>query len=186
MPRLLETIHISKGKVLHLNYHQDRLNRSRHTLGFFTPLQLELTPPDEGEFRCRVVYEKEIESIKYIPYQRKEVHRLKLVHSSISYDLKYEDRSALNALMHTDSDDVIIIKDNLVTDTTIANLCFFDGKEWLTPKTPLLYGTTRQRLLDEKRIKPADIHCKDIMNYEKIALMNAMTDFYIIENAIIL
>lgn len=186
MPRLLETIHISNGEALHLDYHQARVDRSRQILGFTDSLPLELTPPDKGEFRCRVVYEKEIETIEYIPYQRKKVRSLKCVHSNINYDLKYEDRSALNALISPDADDIIIIKNDLVTDTSIANLCFFDGKEWLTPKTPLLHGTTRQRLLDEYRIKCADIHYKTIMDYEKIALMNAMTDFYIVENAIIL
>jgi 4-amino-4-deoxychorismate lyase len=102
--------------------------------------------------------------------------------------LKYEDRSEINALLekHPEADDIIIIKDALVTDTSIANLCFFDGTHWLTPKRPLLHGTCRQRLLQTQKILPADIDYRSLKDFSKIAIMNAMTDFHIIENAIIL
>ena len=186
MPRLLETIHISNGQALHLNYHQKRLDYSRKCLGLSPFLKLELDPPKTGEFRCRVLYEHTIEKIEYIPYQVKSIQKLKIIHSDIVYDLKYEDRSELNALMDDEADEIIIVRDGLVTDTTVANLCFFDGKTWLTPSTPLLHGTTRQRLLDEGKIRCADIHYKDIRSYQKIAVMNAMVNFSIVENAIIL
>jgi len=184
--KLLETIKCLDGIVYHLDYHQQRVNTSRKVLGFDSALQLKLDPPKEGLFRCRIIYEESIEKIEYLAYQQKKIQSFKLVHSNINYALKYEDRSELNLLMSEDADEIIIIQNNLITDTSIANLCFYDGKEWLTPKTPLLKGTTRQRLLDEKRIKEADIQVSDIKNYEKIALINAMIDFTIIENAIIL
>lgn len=187
MPRLLETIHIFEGRALHLPYHQKRLEASRKSLGFHSALHLKLTPPKEGEYKCRVLYEKEIESIEYLPYQRKEIRSFKLLHSDIIYDLKYENREEINALLQhkSSADEIIIIKNGLVTDTSIANLAFFDGESWLTPKVPLLKGTARQRLLDEKRIRCADISHTQIQNYQKIAVMNAMVDFCIIENAII-
>ncbi len=186
--RLLETIHILDGEVLNLHYHQRRMDESRHTLGYTSPLLLKLDPPKQGEFRCRVIYEEELEKIEYIPYQKKEINRFKLVHSNIDYSLKYEDRSEIDQLFRhkCEADEIIIIKNGLVTDTSIANLCFFDGREWWTPQYPLLKGTTRQRLLDTNRIKCADIHYNEIASFSKIAVMNAMTDFTIIENAIIL
>ena len=109
------------------------------------------------------------------------------MHSDINYELKYENRDALNHLVEQkgDADDIIIIQEGLITDTSIANLCFYDGRKWLTPSKPLLYGTTRQRLLDNKEIHTADILYTDIHKFSKIALMNAMIDFQIIENAII-
>jgi len=184
---LLETIHIVDGKALNLAYHQRRFNASRHTLGYSSSLTLELDPPREGEYRCRIVYEKKIETIEYIPYQKKTPQSFKLVHSEIDYPLKYADRNEIETLFKQkgEADEIIIIKDSLVTDTSIANLCFFDGKEWVTPEQPLLKGTTRQRFLDERRIKCADINYKEIPRFSKIAVMNAMTDFTIIENAII-
>jgi len=183
---LLETIKCLDGEVFHLPYHQQRLDFSRKKLGFSTPLLLSLKPPKKGLFRCRIVYAQKIEKIEYLPYTAKKINTFKLVHSDLEYDLKYEDRQELNNLMTEKADEIIIIKHGLVTDCSLANLCFFDGKEWLTPKTPLLKGTTRQRLLQEKKIKEKDIPYQNIQNFEKMALINAMLDFHIIENAIIL
>jgi 4-amino-4-deoxychorismate lyase len=186
--RLLETIHILDGEALNLDYHQERIDRSRSQLGFKDKLELELSPPKNGEHRCRVLYEKEIEKVEYLSYKRKEISSFKLVHSDIIYDLKYEDREEINALLekHPEADDIIIIKDGLVTDTSIANLSFFDGTHWLTPRRPLLHGTCRQRLLEAGKIVTADIDHRSLKDFSKIAVMNAMTDFHIIENAIIL
>jgi len=183
--KLLETIKCLDGEVYHLPYHQERVTRSRKTLGFETSLTLEITPPKKGFFRCRVMYEEKVEKIEFLPYTIKEIKSFKLVYSNLEYGLKYEDRTALNNLLDENVDEIIIINNGLVTDTSIANICFYDGEAWLTPKTPLLKGTTRQRLLDENKIKEADIHVDEIKNYKKLALMNAMVDFKIIENAII-
>jgi len=187
VPKLLESIKCLDGKCFHLNYHQKRLDLSRHNLGFKSSLELKLCPPKEGLFRCRIIYEDTILKVQYLPYVMNLPQSFKLMHSDIVYDLKYEDREAINTLFKRkeNADEVIIVKDGLITDTSIANLCFYDGKRWLTPETPLLKGVTRQRLLDEKKIFTQDIHYKDIAKFSKIALMNAMIDFQIIENAII-
>jgi len=188
MTKLLETIKCRDGSVFHLNYHQQRVNTSRAKLGFDNTLKLELSPPKNGLYRCRIVYEKEIEKLEYIPYRAKKIQSFKLLETDISYSLKYENRDEINALFaqKEEADEIIMVKNGLVTDTSIANICFYNGKEWLSPKSPLLKGTTRQRYLDASRIKIADIPLKEIKNYSKIAVMNAMVDFYIIENAIIL
>ena len=183
---LLESIRCLDGEVFHLQYHQERFDASRKALGFTDPLTLEIIPPPKGLFRCRVVYAKTIKKIEYIPYTPKKIRSFKCVHSQLDYSLKYEDRTALNQLLSSEADEIIIIKDGFVTDCSIANLCFFDGKEWLTPAKPLLKGSTRARLLQEQRIKTRDIHYKELQNFEKIAIINAMLDFCVIEDAIIL
>ena len=187
MPDLLETIKCLDGKCLHLDYHLKRLNTSRRELGFHKPLELSLEPPKIGLYRCRIIYEEDIKKITYLAYTMKLPTSFKLLHSDIVYGLKYENREVLNKLFiqKEEADDIIIVKEGLITDTSIANLCFYDGEKWLTPTKPLLYGTTRQRLLDEKKIHAADISYTDIHKFSKIALMNAMIDFQIIENAII-
>ena len=186
--RLLETIRIKDAKVFNLHYHQKRLDDSRSLLGYSIPLILTLYPPQQGEYRCRVIYEEHIEKIEYLPYQRKEINSFKIIHADIEYPLKYEDRREINHLFDQrgEADEIIIIKNGLVTDTSIANLAFFDKGQWITPAQPLLNGTTRQRLLDENKIICADIPYEHISSFSKIAVMNAMTDFQIIENAIIL
>jgi len=101
---------------------------------------------------------------------------------TIEYAMKYANRERLDALFaqRGDADDVLIIKNGFVTDTTIANIAFFDGKRWLTPASPLLEGTTRQRLLDEAKIVEEEIRIQDVARFKQVALMNAMVDFAII------
>jgi 4-amino-4-deoxychorismate lyase len=76
------------------------------------------------------------------------------------------------------------VQGGLVSDTTIANVAFFDGSVWLSPKKPLLEGTTRARLLDEKKIHLADIEANDLKRFKKIALLNAMIGFDILQKSV--
>lgn len=98
---------------------------------------------------------------------------------TISYSYKSCDRSQLNALAAKkgDCDEIIIVKNNLITDTSFTNLAIFDGNNWLTPKHPLLHGTQRALLLDNGLIKEADITVDDLIKAKRIRLFNAMIDF---------
>jgi 4-amino-4-deoxychorismate lyase len=185
-PLLLETIKIDNGKAENIAYHQARCDKSRFILfNTKTPLDLSLVmqPPEEGFYRCRIVYNEKVISVEYIPYEEKKINHLKLVVSDIHYPFKYADRSELNQLLasHPEADEVIIVKDGLVTDTTISNLAFFDGKQWFTPKTPLLEGTMRAKLLEEGMLIPKQIHFKELSQFSKVALINAMLGFKIID-----
>jgi 4-amino-4-deoxychorismate lyase len=177
----IETIKIFDRKACNLDYHQARVDR---TIGEGKLDLYSLIKPEEnGLFRCRIVYDKNDASIEYIPYKKREIKKLKLVFDdTIEYSQKYEDREQINKLFEQreECDDILIVKDGLVTDTSIANIAFFDGDIWLTPKQPLLEGTMRAKLIDEKKIFPTYISYKDISKFQKIALMNAMIDFDII------
>ena len=74
-------------------------------------------------------------------------------------------------------DDIIIVKNGLVTDSFAANLLFFNGKDWVTPTTPLLKGTKRQLLLDRGIIIEKEIMEEDVFGFQKVGLINAMIDF---------
>jgi 4-amino-4-deoxychorismate lyase len=76
-------------------------------------------------------------------------------------------------------DDIIIERGGLLTDTTIANIAFFDGKEWITPKKPLLEGSLRAKLLDNKILVKKDIKIDSLKHFSHYALMNAMIGFRI-------
>ncbi len=184
-PLLLETIKIEDGKIHNLSYHQDRCTKSRQAL-FQSSNILDLSSlidaPKTGLYRCRILYGEVLHSIEYIPYTPKEIQRLKIVSSDIEYSLKYADRDALNALLESnkDVDEVIIEKNGYLTDTTISNIAFFDGKQWLTPVKPLLEGTMRAKLIDEGFLQPKEIKKEDIQNYSQVALMNAMIGFKIL------
>ncbi len=147
-----------------------------------------IKPPDNNLYRCRIIYDAASFAIEYIPYRRRVIRKLQLVRADgLDYALKYADRSALDALFMQkgDADDILIIKNSLVTDTSIANIAFFDGRRWLTPRHPLLKGTTRARLLDEQKIFESEIHLDDLDKFSHFALLNAMIGFEEIKNGII-
>jgi len=66
---------------------------------------------------------------------------------------------------------------DLRSDSFSSNIIFYNGKEWVTPDTPLLKGTQRQYLIDKGFIKEERITDKDILKYSKLKLINAMLDF---------
>ena len=179
--KYLETIKIDDLKICNLSYHQKRVD---NTIGNAKlDLKKIINPPAEGLLRCRIVYNLQEYKVEYIPYIKRNVRVLKAVFSdTIEYDKKYEDRTALDLLFEQRDmcDDILIVKNGYVTDTSIANIAFYDGEKWLTPEKPLLVGTTRARLLEEKKIFPADIKYEEIYKFKKLALMNAMIDFDII------
>ncbi len=184
---LLETIRIEDGEVFNLSYHQARCDESRKSL-FASTNRLNLSSviqaPHKGLYRCRILYNEKIHSIEYIPYILKEMHILKIISSDLEYTHKYANRDTLNKLLqsHTDADEIIIEKNGYLTDTTIANIAFYDGQQWFTPEKPLLKGTMRAKLLDDKFLHTKKIRKEDISNYTQVALMNSMIGFKILNN----
>lgn len=148
------------------------------------PLSDMIDAPPTGLYRCRILYDETIQKIEYIPYTFKKIQTLKIVSSDIDYAYKYADRKIFSTLleMHSKADEIIIEKDGYLTDTTIANIAFYDGAKWLTPLNPLLKGTTMTRLLDEGLLHPKKIKKEELTNYTYVALMNAMIGFKIIKN----
>lgn len=137
------------------------------------------TLPDEV-VKCRVLYDYEIRDIEYLPYRKRDIRSVRLVFDDdIDYSYKFTDRSRLNALFEKrgDCDDIIIVKNDLITDAYSANLAFYDGEEWVTPDSYLLNGTRRQYLLDWGLLRERRISVSDIDNYEKFCFLNAMLDF---------
>lgn len=186
MPLLLETIKIEGQKANNLTYHQKRLNQSQKELFGLDPsidLAALLHAPSDSLYRCRILYDTEIRSVEYLPYTPKRTDRLKIVTSDLDYAYKYADRSALNTLLeiHSTYDDILIEKEGLLRDTSIANIAFYDGAQWFTPKDPLLEGTMRAKLLDEDFLQAKEIRREDLSSYTQVALMNAMIGFKIID-----
>lgn len=151
-------------------------------------LQELISPPPSGVYRCRFLYNATDCDIEFHPYTPRNISSLRLVvDDAIHYPLKYLHRDSLNLLFdrRQECDDVLIVKDGILRDTTIANIALFIDGQWLTPQTPLLHGTTRARMLDEGVLSPAVLTPDDIPKAQKIAIMNAMVGFVEIENGII-
>ncbi len=188
MQQLLETIRCVDGKPQNLVWHQQRFNQARLQL-FDAEQQLDLSTlfrraPPKGIYRCRVLYRQQIEQVEFIPHQIPRFKSFRLITADdIDYSFKYADRTEINLLsaQKQQADDIIILKNQLVTDSSMANLACWDGQHWLTPEKPLLQGTTRARLLAVREIIPAHIYATDIKKFKKMALLNALLGFYIIE-----
>ncbi len=135
---------------------------------------------EKSLIKCRIIYANDIENIEIISYRLPVIRSLKIVtDNEIEYDLKFTDRSRLEQLYNQRDkcDDILIVKNGLITDTYFANILFFNGKEWITPAHPLLKGTQRQYLLETDRIVMADIRPEDLKHFKKARLINAMIRF---------
>lgn len=179
----LESIKLQDGKIFNLEYHQQRVNDTFNT--FFknqTFLNLKsainkITLPQRGFFKIRIIYGEIKLKIEIVPYQIRDIKSLSLVTANfLNYNFKFLEREELNKLKTQNTDDVIIIKNNKITDASFANLIFWDGENWFTPNTYLLNGVCRQRLLFEGKIKETEISLKNIFNFKKVGLINALLD----------
>ena len=115
-----------------------------------------------------------------MPYQMRMVASLRLVTSDkIDYSYKRTNREELNELFGRkgNADDILIVKDGYLTDTSIANIALYDGNSWYTPAHPLLRGTKRAELLDNQLIVEKDISWLQLDDYTHIMLFNAMIDW---------
>lgn len=182
----IEVIKVEKGVFVNPKPHIERIFRT--TLHFFSkPLSVELNNNiipahlrTTDVVKCRIVYGSEIVSIDFEPYKMRTINSLALAeHNTIDYKYKYHNRDVINKLraLHSEGDDILIIKNSQVTDTSFTNVVFEDhaGKLY-TPKSTLLAGTKREQLLKAGTIQERKIEVSDIKLYVGIYLINAMID----------
>lgn len=179
----LESIRLEHGKFPFLAYHQNRFDRTRqHFCKRGQPIFLaeRLQVPREhnkGVYKVRVEYRCDIIDITYIPYQVREVNSLKLIDGNhIDYPYKYADRLAIDELFAQRGkfDDILMVKNGMITDTSYANVILYDGQYWYTPANPIMQGTCRARLMEEGSVLPADIYVEHLKDFQEIRLINAM------------
>ncbi|MGP1514561.1 MAG: aminotransferase class IV [Bacteroidales bacterium] len=181
--KFIETICLNNGVLMNLSFHQKRVDE---TVKHFGLSNINLSSiikyipkiTKNKIFKCKIIYGidlYEISFIEYFPLIRKKVKFVEA--NNLFYDFKFEDRTAINTLMsQTDCDDIIIIKNGLVTDSSIANLVFENKQGLFTPATPLLRGTCIRRLLAQKIVKEQIIRKQDIKNFKTVRFVNAMID----------
>ncbi len=174
-----ETIKCEDFEVFNLDYHNKRVAK---TIGKNLNLQEYINPPTNEFLRCKLIYdENEVLNVEYFPYKKREQKSFKIVYDeNIDYSKKYLNRDKIDELFlkKEDCDDIIIVKNGIVTDTSIANIAIFYENRWITSKKPLLFGTTRERYIYEKEIFEQDISVNMLFACEKFAILNAMVGFY--------
>jgi 4-amino-4-deoxychorismate lyase len=101
--------------------------------------------------------------------------------ANFEYAYKFLDRRALEQ-RHEGFDEVVFVKDELLTDTSIANIALLIDGVWKTPKSPLLKGTMRAKLLSDGMLQEENLSKSDIKIAQKFAIMNALMGFKILDN----
>lgn len=184
MSLFFETLRIQSKKAANLHYHNLRLNRTI-AAHFGTDPKIDLadyiaTPEDDRLYRCRITYDNRIREISLAPYTPRRYKRIRLLEADIDYPYKSADRDAIDTLfgMRNGCDDILIVRDGMLTDTSIANIALYDTTAWYTPKHPLLPGTMRAALLDTGMLREKVLTPDDLRKAAGFALLNAMTGFY--------
>jgi len=182
----IETIKVVDGEILNLEFHERRSSDTilyHYGINRVLPLRALLKSHKRelksGVFKFRVVYSYEVLNYTITPYILRNVKSLKLVDGGeIDYSYKYENRDTLNTLLllRGDCDDILIVKNGLVTDTSYSNFVFGDGTTLFTPTTPLLRGTKREYLLERGVIKERDLSVEEISRFSSFYLINSMVD----------
>jgi 4-amino-4-deoxychorismate lyase len=182
MFQFFETIKLVNGILQFPELHQNRMNTTfNHFYGMDTPYTIsDIKIPKEyksGIVKFRFEYDYSGSKSEFSFYNKKLITSLKLIHcDSLDYSFKKTDRASIEKLLQLreDCDDIIIIKNGKVTDTSFSNVVLFDGIKWITPDEPLLNGTTRQRLIFENRIEAKPVLYCDLFKFKKLVLLNAM------------
>lgn len=185
MSQFIESIKVEDQEIFLLELHQKRVNQTFSHFGKEGSIDLakiykNLEHDEDGLFKLRISYDldKKIRT-QMIPYAIPEIHDFQLVeNNSFDYSFKFEDRRELDKMkMKSKAEEIIIVKNNHITDTSFSNLLFLKGKDWFTPNTYLLNGVQRQHLLENKKIKEAEITLQNIKQFSHFQIINALNDF---------
>lgn len=179
---LFESICFCDDQFPLLEYHLERMHRSCEKL-FSSSFQKEheLLQVIKGihskeKMKVRVEYDPKHMKVTSTLYQPKEIRTVRLItNDEISYSLKYTNRDVFLHYQH-EQEEVLFVKNHLITESTFSNIACYNGKEWHTPKSPLLHGTRRRYLLDQHRILEKDLTIHELRNYSKISFINGMLD----------
>ncbi len=179
----IESIKLLDGYAYNLDLHQRRVDRTAEFFGISLterPVLSEILNtgmfcPKTGLYKLRVEWGGGKTVVATVPYERRVIKKVALIEDdSLDYSFKFSDRSIFPLPSDYLSDEVIIVKGKMITDSTFSNLCFYDGKEWFTPEKPLLDGTKRRELTASGLIGPRHISVDDICKYTRISFINAM------------
>ncbi|GAA4163845.1 hypothetical protein GCM10022217_33420 [Chryseobacterium ginsenosidimutans] len=185
MSQFIESIKIEDQEIFLLEFHQKRVDQTFAHFGKEGSIDIakiykHLEHDEDGLYKLRIVYDldKKVRT-QMIPYAIPEIDDFQLVeNNSYDYSFKFEDRKELEKMkMKSKAEEIIIVKNNHITDTSFTNLLFLKGKDWFTPSSYLLNGVQRQSLLKHKKIKETEITLQNIKQFTHFQLINALNDF---------
>lgn len=184
MSQFIESIKVEDTEIFLLDQHQKRVNETFSYFGKEVSINIDeifksLKHDEDGLYKFKITYDL---TGKYrtqmIPYAMSEIANFQLVeNNSYDYSFKFEDRKELEKMkILSKAAEIIIVKNNHITDSSYSNLLFKKGKDWFTPKTFLLNGVQRQSLLKAKKVKEAEITLQNLSEYSHFQLINALNE----------
>lgn len=182
----IETVKVVDGEIINIELHERRSCETilyhygiKRILPFKALLGSLEEVVDKGVFKLRVVYSYEVLNFSLTPYKPRDIKTLKLIDGGeIDYSYKYENRDSLNnlLLLKGECDDILIVKNGLITDTSYCNFVFGDGVSLYTPANPLLKGTKRESLLKSGVVIERDLPAVDLLCFSSFYIINSMID----------
>ena len=185
MSQFIESIKIEDQEIFLLELHQKRVNTTFSHFGKEGSIDIakifkDLRHDEDGLYKLRITYDlNKNYRTQLIPYAISEIDDFQLVENNgYDYSFKFEDRKEFERMKtKAKTEEIIIVKNNHITDTSYTNLLFLKDETWYTPTTYLLNGVMRQHLLKEKKIKEAEITLQNIRKFSHFQLINSMNDF---------
>lgn len=187
----IESIKVENGDVFNLELHTER---SSATIFDHFGVKKEIPflkilsdyPNKKGLFKFRVLYSDSVIEHSLTPYNLKDkLTVLPIECDNLEYRYKYANREVFDNLVQKRGicDDVLIIKNGFVTDTSYGNILFrLRGDNNLyTPDMPLLKGTKREFLLRKGLIKQRSVKFEELKDCEMVYMINAMIDYLPLE-----
>lgn len=185
MCQFIESIRVENGVIFLLEEHQRRVNETFQYFGkqentiklnkIFEKENFE----KNGIFKFRIEYDLEGNFItENSPYMRAEIKEFQLIiNDNVDYSFKYKNREVLEEMKRkSEGREIVIIKNQCVTDTSFSNIVFFKNGQWFVPSTYLLNGVQRQFLLKNNKVKEIEIGLDNISQFTHFKLINAMND----------
>ncbi len=185
---LFETLYVSRGRPFYPECHWERMKLSAKLLWgkkptFRSDILFSFPFPAEFDkvYRCRVEYDTESYRMQMEEYHYHPIRTLQLVDAgTMDYPFKFTDRGMIEEryARRGPCDDILIVRDGMITDTSTANIVFRKEGKLYTPSAPLLRGTARARLLNEGKINEISISVDELGRYSGFTLINALRVHY--------
>ena len=183
---LFESIRVDNGQIPLLNFHQERVDLSYSTV--FKKVNtynlqecIEPFLKKEGTQKCRFIYDDKkyrIEIIDYHLIEPKRIGWLK-IDPNFTYPFKYYDRSFFTRIKDSYSgfNEILLVKNDMITDSTYCNLIVYAKDNWIIPQTCLLNGVERTRIISEYNFAIEPITIDEFLSAKEYKLINAMRPF---------
>lgn len=185
MSLFIESIKVNNQKTFLLDLHQQRVEQTFAHFGKECKIDLskifkQLEHDEDGLFKFRIEYDLENNfRTQMLPYAFPEIESFELIENDdFSYNFKFADRTEFEKMKKkARAQEIIIVKNGYITDSSFSNLLFLKGQDWYTPKNFLLNGVQRQNLLKQGIIKETEITIQNLREFSHFQLINSMNEF---------